>query len=80
MVAKYCSCKNSALMMHCLLYNEKNIIWVKTECKPEELEISESYKQHLHETFISRTSSCLLCSSITFLLFLLALINVQEEV
>lgn len=29
-------------MMHCLLYDEKNIIWAKAEHKPEELGISES--------------------------------------
>lgn len=63
-------------MMHCLLYDGKEIIWVETECKPGELKISEGYKQRLQVTFISRPSSCLLCSSITFLLFLLALRNV----
>lgn len=39
-------------MMHCLLYDEKDIIWVKTECKPEGVEICESYKQHLPESYL----------------------------
>lgn len=66
-------------MMHCLLCDKKEIIWAETECKPGELKNSESYKQYFQVTFISKPSSCLLCSSITLLLFLLVLRNIWKR-